>query len=333
MQAIAQAQPNIALVKYWGKRDSRLNLPAVGSISITLDSLWTRTRVTPDPGLEADAFTLDGQPARPEQSRRASALLDELRARAGRTERMRVDSVNNFPTAAGLASSASGFAALAFAGSHALGLALDAGELSRIARRASGSAARSIFGGFVEMERGRAADGRDACARPLRPAAEWPLEVVIAITSTREKELGSTQGMTHSAATSPYYPVWVQTSDGDLARARAAVAARDFAALAAVSESSCLKMHAVALAADPGIVYWNGGTVEALRRIRALRRAGTAVFFTIDAGPQVKAVCLPDAAPAVAAALQELPAVEKVVRSRLGEGARLLESTVDRALA
>lgn len=324
MQARAQAQPNIALVKYWGKRDARLNLPATGSLSVTLESLWTRTHVVVDHALEADTLAFDGRRARPAQTERVRSLLDELRSRAGSRARARVDTTNNFPTGAGLASSASGFAALVVAASEAFGLALDAAELSCLARRGSGSAARSIFGGFVEMKRGVAPDGRDAHAHPLLAADAWPLEVVIAITSTGEKDVGSTEGMTRTALTSPYYDAWVRSSDADLAAARDAIAARDFAALADISERSCLRMHALALSAEPALVYWNGATVEALRRIRELRRAGSAVFFTIDAGPQVKAVCQPGDAQRVADALREIPGVAQVLRSALGAGARLI---------
>jgi len=333
MQALAQAQPNIALVKYWGKRDARLNLPATGSLSITLESLWTRTRVVVEDSLEADTLSFDGRPARAAQTERVRRLLDDLRGRAGSRACARVETTNSFPTGAGLASSASGFAALVVAATEAFGLALDGAELSRIARAGSGSAARSIFGGFVEMHRGMAPDGRDAHASPLLAAEAWPLEVVIAITSTGEKEVGSTEGMTCTALTSPYYDAWVAGSDVDIAAARDAVAARDFGALADVSEHSCLRMHALALSADPGIVYWNGATVEALRRVRELRRSGSAVFFTIDAGPQLKAVCQPADAQRVADALRDIPGVVKVLRSGLGAGARLITPEPLRASA
>jgi diphosphomevalonate decarboxylase len=333
MQAEAQAQPNIALVKYWGKRDIGLNLPAVGSISITLADLSTRTRVTLDPALRADTFLLDGAPARPGQTARVCALLDRLRARAGSRLCARVESANDFPTGAGLASSASGFAALVVAAARAYGLELDPRERSVLARLGSGSAARSIFGGYVEMARGTAPDGADACAHALREAAEWPLEVVIAVTSTREKAVGSTEGMARTAETSPYYEAWVRTSEDDLAAARSAIAARDFDALADVSVHSCLKMHALALAARPGILYWNGATVAALHAIDALRRAGAGVFYTVDAGPQVKAVCVPADAEAVTAALRAVPGVERVLRTGLGAGARLVAVEPHRLLA
>ncbi|RFF29758.1 diphosphomevalonate decarboxylase [Wenzhouxiangella sediminis] len=317
-QAAARAGANIALVKYWGKRDQRLNLPAAGSISITLAGLETRTTVTPDPTLGADEFVLDGVEQPPG---RVGAVLDLVRERAGATVACRVESRNNFPTGAGLASSASGFAALVVAAAQAFGLQLSESELSGLARRGSGSAARSIFGGFAEMDPGHRENGVDAVARPLLSAEEWPLEVVVAITDSGSKAVGSRDGMNHTMRTSPYYPAWVETVAEDLDAARSAIAARDFEALAETAEHSALKMHASMLAARPGLVYWNPATLACLHAVRALRSAGTGVFFTIDAGPQLKAVCLPGESERVAGLLADQPGVSDVLVTGLGGGA------------
>jgi diphosphomevalonate decarboxylase len=322
--ATAQAQPNIALVKYWGKRHTNLNLPAVPSLSITLDALWSRTQVTFDAGFEADEFLLNGN-FDPAQGRRVSQCLDRLRQCAGVKCRARVTSESNFPTGAGLASSAAGFAALVVAAAGALGLAVKPPELSALARQSSGSAARSIFGGFVEMARGERPDGVDALARPLLAASEWPLEVVVAVTAEEAKLVGSTAGMELTACTSPYYPAWIETASDDLDVARQAVRERDFAALAEISEYNCLKMHGLALAARPGLIYWNGATVECMHRVRELRARGVPVFFTVDAGPQVKAVCVADHGRQVAEALGDVAGVKRISLSGLGEGARLVD--------
>ena len=322
--ATAIAQPNIALVKYWGKRDAALNLPAAGSLSITLDALHTRTRVCFDEALATDDTTLNGE-RDDAQSHKISAFLDLFRARAGVTAPARVETGNDFPTGAGLASSASGFAALAVAADCALGLGLDARELSILARRGSGSAARSIFGGFVEMAAGTREDGEDAFATPLLDADAWPLEVVVAITSRKKKAVDSRAGMETSQRTSPYYRDWIATVPSDLADARQAVQARDFEKLARVSEASCLAMHAVMLATRPALIYWNGATLDCIQCIRALQAGGAGVFFTIDAGPQVKAVCLPDHTSRVADALRNVTGVEDVLVSGLGDGARVVE--------
>jgi diphosphomevalonate decarboxylase len=323
--ATATAQPNIALVKYWGKRDGALNLPAAGSLSITLDALHTRTHVRFDDTLTADDIALNGRHDAA-QSRRLGAFLDLFRARAGITTRAHIESGNDFPTGAGLASSASGFAALAIAVDHALGLNLDQRELSILARRGSGSAARSIFGGFVEMAAGTRDDGEDAFATPLLEAAAWPLEVVIAITTREKKTVSSRAGMEHTRQTSPYYRDWIAAVPVDLAAARAAVRSRDFESLARTGEASCLAMHAVMLSARPGLIYWNAATVGCIQCIRELQRGGTGVFFTIDAGPQVKAVCLPDHAARVVEVLRGVAGVEDVLPSGLGAGARVVEA-------
>lgn len=321
--AAAQAQPNIALVKYWGKRDTTLNLPAVGSISITLDSLWTRTEVRFLPGQLHDQVRLNGRSDEAETKRVVNGL-DLLRQRAGTNVRALVDSHNNFPTAAGLASSASGFAALVYAGSQALGLGLSGAELSLLARRCSGSAARSVYGGYVEWAHGHLADGTDSIAHPLLPAAAWPLRVAVAITSTAAKGVGSSEGMRRTIQSSPFQTAWMETQEADLALARNAILAHDFDALGLVSEHNCLKMHALAMASQPGLLYWNGATVECMHRIRALRREGVPVFFTVDAGPQLKAVCEPQAIEQVKAALRAVPGVLDVFESGLGEGARAI---------
>jgi diphosphomevalonate decarboxylase len=321
-RATARAGANFALVKYWGKADARLNVPAVGSISITLDALFTETEVELVPAQRSDELVLDGK-RRDDDLAKISACVDLLRRKAGVDTRVRVVTRNNFPTGAGLASSASGFAALVRAAEAALGLALSPRERSIVARQGSGSAARSIFGGFVEMHAGTAADGNDSFAEPLLESHEWPLEVVIAVTAKGEKEIGSRSGMTRSATSSPYYAAWVAGQPPDLAAARTAIRARDFAALAEVAEHNCLKMHAAALAAQPPLVYWNGATVECLHAVRRLRAGGVPVFFTIDAGPQLKAVCLPGARAEVERTLRGVPGVLELLTSALGPGAEL----------
>jgi len=323
MQAKARARSNIALVKYWGKADPGLNTPAVGSISITLEHLWTDTGIRFDPKLRSDRLRLGGA-ERADQLERVSRCLDLIREKAGTDLKAEVVSDNNFPTGAGLASSASGFAALVGAAAAALGQSWSPRELSILARRGSGSAARSVFGGFVEMHRGKAADGSDSFAEPIAAARDWPLNVLVAITAGGEKAVGSGAGMTLSAESSPYYGAWVESHPADLDAARAAIAARDFGALARVAEASCLKMHAAAMSAKPPLLYWNGATVDCLNRIRALRAGGLPVFFTIDAGPQVKAVCLPEAVETLRAELAELPGVRDVIVTGLGPGLELL---------
>ncbi|MEO7385380.1 MAG: diphosphomevalonate decarboxylase [Gammaproteobacteria bacterium] len=321
MRAVAVAHPNVALVKYWGKRARAGNLPATGSLSLVLGGLATETSVRFDADLPRDRVLLDGREDA-ETSTRVSACLDELRREAGITARASVDSHNDFPTGAGLASSASGFAALVTAGAGALGLNLPAGRLAEIARLGSGSAPRSLLGGVVLLTN---RDATTVCEQVAAPA-DWPLEIVVAVTTSGPKEISSRTGMARSEQTSPYYDAWLQTHGTDLEAGLAAVRARDFQALAELAEHNCLKMHAVMLTTRPPLIYWTPATLACLHRVQVLRRDGVPVFFTVDAGPQVKAVCLPHAAADVAAAFNAVPGVLRILRSPLGEGARLRAS-------
>ncbi len=325
--ATAVAGTNIALVKYWGKRDQTLNLPAAGSLSLTLDRLGTRTRVAFDGGDgSADRIALDGAPAGQKFVSRASAFLDRVRGRAAISACATVETFNSVPTAAGLASSASGFAALAVAAAQAAGLDLSPVELSELARLGSGSAARSIFGGFVEMAPGSRADGHDAVAHALDSGAGWEVRLVVAITAAGEKAIGSTAAMARTAATSPYYGAWVRSVEDDLSAARTAIAARDLNGLGTVAERSALRMHASAMAADPPILYWNPATLAAMATVRALRERGVSAFFTIDAGPHVKVLCAAAEADAVAAALNGTAGVLRTLIAAPGPGARVVEA-------
>jgi len=325
MQKIsARAHSNIALIKYWGKKDVALNIPAVGSVSLALAGLFTETTVLPSDRIKTDTFILNDRPASAGDSKRLSLFLDRVRRLSGKNVFFEVESVNNFPTSAGLASSASGFAALSLAATSAVGLELTPTELSGLARLGSGSAARSIFGGFVEMAVGRNDDGSDAVARMLYPADYWDLSILIAVTSEKQKKTGSTDGMELSRHTSPYYPAWIASSDNDLSEMRGCLAAKDFEKLADLSEYSCLKMHALALASRPGLLYWNGATVSLMHAVRELRQSGIPVFFTVDAGPQVKAICPTPYLSRVKERLENIPGVARTIESALGGAAQLI---------
>ena len=318
MQATAIAHPNVALIKYWGKEDIATNLPAVGSLSLTLEGLSTRTKVTFDTHLSADRVSLNGQEDE-RTSGGVSRCLDMLRERAGVSVYAQVESKNDFPTSAGLASSASGYAALVTAASAALQLEMPAEERDLITRIGSGSAPRSLYDGIVLLEKTAGATGMQC--RSLAAPEDWPLSVVVAVTSREKKSVSSTGGMESSRLTSPCYQSWVDTHRADLDNALACIEKRDFEQLAAVSEHSCLKMHAVAMSSEPALVYWSAATVACMQEVRELRRSGVAVFFTIDAGPQLKAVCQPDAVPAVSKALASVTGVIDVLECRLGRGA------------
>jgi diphosphomevalonate decarboxylase len=320
MAGIAQAQPNIALVKYWGKQPGRDNVPATPSLSITLDSLWTRTRVEFSPAYSEDRLIINGE-RDDEQQQRASRWLGDFRRATGASLYADVQSKNNFPTGAGLASSASGFAALATAACAASDLNPSTEDRCRLARRGSASAARSVLGGFVEMD----ITDPDPAARCVLNESDWPLQVLVVVTSTAQKQTGSTEGMVRSAATSDFYSSWIDSARVDFSTARQAVLTRDFQMLADVSEISCLKMHGVMLSTKPALVYWNGTTVETMHCVRELRSQGMPVFFTIDAGPQVKVITLPGHSDELKQAIATIPGVIEIIPSTLGAGARVIE--------
>ena len=314
-RATAVAHPNVALVKYWGKGCAATNTPATPSLSITLDTLKTTTTVVEGRG--SDQIVVNGrQVADP----KIEGFLRLLRENF-HIPPLAVDTSNNFPTASGLASSASGMAALVTAINGAMRLDLTLEDQSRWARRGSASAARSMAGGFAIL----AARNGWAAEQLLEPE-EWPLKVVVAVTSRERKTVGSTEGMELSRQTSPFYEAWLDSTVRDCDAALTAIANRDFAALGSVAEASCLRMHAVMLTTDPPLVYWNAGTMEGIRRIRALRETGVGVFFTIDAGPQIKAVCLPGDTGKVRAALDDLPGVRDIHVTGLGSGATCVPS-------
>ncbi len=323
--ATAIAHPNIALIKYWGKADTAANVPATPSLSITLGDLRTRTRVVIDGSFGEDRVVVNGHDSADVRIRQC---LDRFRGMAGTTLHVLIETDNNFPTAAGLASSASGFAALVTALDAALGLGLTETERAIEARRASASAARSMFGGFASLC-GNADSTAGWVAAPIAGPGHWPLAVLIAVCATEAKATSSRDGMRRSAETSPLYNRWVSSAPDDYRLALTAIEQRDFAALAERSEMNCLKMHAVMLSSAPALLYWNRATVDCMHAVRRLRQRGVDAFFTIDAGPQVKVVCLPDAVDAVRAALGTVAGVHDILTTTLGVGARLVDVDVD----
>jgi diphosphomevalonate decarboxylase len=320
----AIAHSNIALSKYWGKRAYEGNYPATPSLSVTLDALTTRTRVTFDPRLSRDSFQLGGQQQTGMPLARVSGLLDRLRRESGTQAFAEVVSRSDFPAAAGLASSASGFAALALAAVSALGLDWDLARVSDLARRSSASAARSLYAGFVELPSGPAeATKALLAARPVAPVGHVDWRLVIAVAGEGEKAVASTTGMTETCEHSPYYEAWLALAPRVHGEILDALAAKDFARFGAAAEKSALAMHASALAA--GVVYWSGVTIDALAAVQDLRARGVAAFATIDAGPHVKVLCLAADTATVGASLRAVSGVTRVIEARPAEGARVVD--------
>jgi len=310
-RATAVAHANIALVKYWGKRDEALLLPESPSLSIALDRLFTTTTV--ELGVPSDSLVLDGRAAGEGELRRARFLLDA----AGIGEGARIESRNSFPTAAGLASSASGFAALAVAACAAAGQKHTSRELSALARRGSGSAARSVPGGWAVWE--------DEFAEEVAPPGHLPIRAVIALCGEGKKDVGSRDGMKRSQDTSPYHAAFIAQCRRDYLEARALLRDRNLSALGALAESNALRMHADALAANPPILYWEPPTVSCLQALRRLRDGGLGAWATIDAGPHVVALCAPEDAPRVESTLRAIAGVRDVLVCAPAGGARVVE--------
>ena len=332
-QRVTVSSPaNIAFVKYWGTRDPREILPYHPSISMTLETCRSTTTVEavaagelPD-GDEIHLADDAGRLTAATGSFRSKALthLDVIRETTGRSERFRVATRNSFPSAAGMASSASGFSALAVAATRALGLELPAPELSVLARRSgSGSAARSVLGGYVEWPGG---DDPAGPAVQIAPA-DWALADLVAILETGPKEVSSREGH-RRAPTSPHFERRLELVPARLAEVRRAIETRDVERLGRVLEAEAIDLHAIAMTSEPPIFYWSPGSVEVLGVVRALRQDGVPAYSTMDAGANVHVVCPADSADAVAERLGTVPSVLGVVRDRVGTGPRV-EPAVD----
>ena len=316
--ATARAYPNIALVKYWGKRDEALMLPAAGSLSLTLDAFATTTTVEPAAHLRHDSFALNGAAQSGDSLGRVTRFLDLVRGLAGSDERAAVVSTNEAPTGAGLASSASGFAALAVAAASAYGLELDRAALSRLARRGSGSAARSLVSGISVWHAG---DGDETSF--AEPVEAPEMSMVIVTVDAKQKAVSSRAAMRATALTSPYYPAWVESTELSLQAMLEACADRDFSRIGRITETHALRMHAVIQACDPPIRYLSPVSVAIFDAVAALRDAGVEAYATADAGPNVAVISRPESARTVAEALAQYGAV-RVAGG--GEGARLIDA-------
>lgn len=329
-RATVTAPSNIAFVKYWGARDLARALPVNPSISMTLSSCVTRTtaELLPAgvPGARDEVLLVDDDgraaPAPEAFARRALAHVERLRAWAGRSEKLRVATRNSFPAAAGIASSASGFAALTLAVVRAFGREPSAEELSSLARESgSGSAARSVLGGYVEWPAGDIETLTEAQAHavPLAPASHWDLADVVALVETGPKAVSSLGGH-ELAPTSPYFERRLTLLPGRLERVRRAIRERDFDLLAPVLEEEAIDLHLIAMSSSPPVFYWAPGTLEVLAAVRELRAEGVAAACTMDAGANVHVICPVGHEPAVAERIAALSSVHGVIRDRVGSG-------------
>lgn len=285
----ARAHTNIALLKYWGKKNTELILPYNDSISLTLDHFYTDTTVDFVSSLTDDEILVDDQPLTGSGLKRAKRVLNLIREQSGIQENASVHSTNHVPTTAGLASSASAFAALAAAGSKAAGLDLSDKELSILARHGSGSASRSIFGGFVQWHAGH--DSQSSYAQSIQSAVDWDINLITALVDTKKKKVSSTMGMQAVVKTSPFFPAWVKSAQADVEPVKTAILNKNLANLGTIAENNAMRMHATTFGAVPNFTYFQPQTLAILDAVRNIRKLGVECYSTVDAGPNVKIIC------------------------------------------
>ena len=320
----ARAYTNIALIKYWGKKNESLILPMNNSLSLTLDAFYTETEVSFSEAYTEDQFYLDNQLQDEKATKKISTFLDIVREKAGTTKKAKVISQNFVPTAAGLASSASGLAALAGACNEALKLGLDDQALSRLAPRGSGSACRSIFGGFVEWEKGH--DDQSSYAHPISSDGfEDHLAMVFLLLNEQKKDVSSRDGMRRTVETSSFYQGWLDSVEADLYQLKQAIKTKNFQLLGETMEQNGLKMHGTTLAARPPFTYWSPDSLKAMQAVRDLRNQGIPCYFTMDAGPNVKVLVQKDHLDKVKTTFSDLFSSQQVISAFAGPGMTIIE--------
>jgi diphosphomevalonate decarboxylase len=321
MIATAQANSNIAFIKYWGNRDDALRLPANPSISMNLEGLYSQTTVQWDDKLSTDQLILNGTPVEGAALDRVSIHLNYIRNRVEVKTRARVESKNNFPMGAGIASSASSFAALTVAAVAAAGATLSERELTTIARLGSGSASRSIPTGFVEWHTGLSHD--DSYASSFAAPDYWDLVDVIAIVNSQHKPVGSSAGH-QSANTSDLQSGRVNGAVDRFATCKHAILSRNFGVFAEVVERDSNLMHAVMMTSVPPLFYWQPATLEVMNCIRQWRAEGLSVCYTLDAGPNIHCICLRNSEQVVSERLKTLSGVEDIRIASVGGPVRII---------
>jgi len=326
MKASSISPINIALIKYWGKRDQDLILPYNSSISMTVDNLYTHTTVDFDNKYINDIFILNDREIKrdsEEYKKYIGRFLSIIRKKYDINLKVKIVSKNNFPTSAGLASSASGFSALSTAINNALSLDLNRKELSILSRQGSGSSTRSICDGFVEWKKGEKEDGSDSYAEQI--IDDWPdFRIVICITAEKEKTIKSRTGMAQSVSTSPLYSGWLLSVDEDIRIMRKGIKERNFSVVGKIAEENCLKMHAVMMTTKPSIIYWNDVTINIIQSVINWREKGLESYFTIDAGPQVKILCSENNVEKIVENCKKIEGIKNIIIAKPGKGSKIV---------
>lgn len=323
-KVVARANSNIALVKYWGKKDEEWFIPQNSSVSLTLDELYTVTGVEFNQN-NCDQYILNGKLQSQKEHKKISEYIERYRKISGIYKYVNVSSENFVPTAAGLASSASGYAALALALSRLFGLSIDLKDVSKMARLGSGSASRSVYGGFVEWKKG---DNHENSYAEKIDNADWGVAMIIAVVDSQKKEVSSREGMKKTVETSPYYESWVKNADEAVEKIKKYILERDFDKVGEITESSAMKMHATMLSANPPIIYFKPNSIKIIESVRDLRKEGISAYFTMDAGPNVKILCMEKDIDTIFSKLRKNFDGEIIV-SKVGKDAEILEEIDD----
>lgn len=314
----ARAHTNIALIKYWGKKDKKLFLPYTSSLSLTLDAFYTDTTVS---FANQDEFYLNEVKQDEQATAKVFQFVELFRKASGNTQPLSIHSINHVPTAAGLASSASAYAALAMALNRLLELNFGRTTLSTYARHGSGSATRSLFGGFVEWQKGHSND--TSYAIPI-DEANWDVAMLICLVNGAEKKISSREGMELTVQTSPFYPAWVKASEKDLVAMKEAIAARDFKTMGEIAEHNALRMHATMLGAEPPFTYFEPKSIALIKRVQQWREEGHSCYVTMDAGPNVKILCPNNEIEFLKTALADLLTEDEMMVAHPGKEAEII---------
>lgn len=322
MKVTAKAPANIAFIKYWGKTNEKLRLPENDSLAMTLDQTYTTTTVEFSDKLKQDRVFIDGSETTGEEKQRVVKQLNLIRPKASLGWLATVVSLNNFPKASGLASSASGLAALTIAASAAAGLKLNQKELGRLARLGSGSACRSIPGGYVYWQKGQS--DQDSYAYTLYNADYWDLVDLTVVVTKEQKKISSTEG--HSLTkTNPFSQARQEAVRDNLKEIKKAFKTKDFTLLGQVIESECLNLHSVMLTSKPALIYWESLTLEIIHKAIQWRQEGLESYFTIDAGPQVHLICQGKNSLGLKNKLKSVRGILDIITNRPSQGARIID--------
>lgn len=322
MKKTAKAPSNIAFIKYWGKKDPSLNLPMNDSVSMNLSGCSTLTTVEFNSKFKKDRLILAGQEVFDKKLEKVSKHLDLVRKLARKNLRAKVTSKNNFPTGVGIASSASGFAALTLAAVSALGLKLSEKELSVLARLGSGSACRSIPDGFVNWHKGQ--NSQTSFAESIAPPSYWNLADIVVILQDVEKEISSRDG--HALAqTSPYYKTRLSELGTRTKDVEDAIKKKDLEKLGTLIEEEAISLHMVAMTSKPPLFYWKPETLLLMQNLMAWRKEGLPAYFTIDAGPNIHIITEDKYEDKVTRKLKQLGFPKQTITNHPSEGARIVD--------